>query len=437
MIGVYDKGYSDSTFIQDIKKYAGQETQVYEEQPGLQTCEIAIVHILTEDWKELIARYSCPGRVRVRVSTVGFTNTKSPSIENGVYTFHLVPSTENLKTEWKEILWGLSDKLTVDALVRGENPEGLGHFFVHKVQDYLPALTLLCEGYLAVHIEAKTCHTDIHQALDLMGWTTFRKSDRSKDLIQADLGDKKDNVQHPKWWLKVLEQESLYDNMKKEWEAAGGGEMPDTLNYLLNTIFEGKAVEPPKIVADAYCILVENKTRTVPSEWQTRRNKFNHDWLKNKFLNSFDDFVVQLKKPDPNILRVSEFLAEDFPDWVARRQDAQWIVNSFEDRMSPRRLLDSSPLNRSDGETKEWLGHLVHELWLSRYQVKSKAKESQDALVAIDKQYEKVASEVEQSKPIGLTKLIALHPQFCRLKKAYQELSKTLSDLPRYELHDR
>lgn len=171
------------------------------------------------------------------------------------------------------------------------------------------------------------------------------------------------------------------------------------------------------------------------SEWQTRRNKFNHDWLKNKFLNSFNDFIHQLQKRNPDLVRVSEFVAEDFPEWESHRRDAQWIVESFENKMSPQQLLNILSLNQCDKGTREWLGHLVHELWLSRYLVKEKLQDSQKALIEVNKMYEKLASELEQSIPIGLTKLISLRPQFCDLKANYEVLSKTLSDLPRYTSH--
>jgi hypothetical protein len=172
--------------------------------------------------------------------------------------------------------------------------------------------------------------------------------------------------------------------------------------------------------------------RTTPSDWQIRRHKFNHDWLKDKFLfNSFNGFTEQLQKRHPDLGRVSKFLVKDFPAWESRRQDAEWIVKSFEDRVSPRRLLDCSPLNRCDDETQKWLGDLVHGLWLSRYPVKSKAKESQDALEAVDKIYDEIAGELEQSsKPILLTTLICLRPQFCELRETFKALSKTLSNLP-------
>lgn len=431
MIGIYDKGHMDSTFGNKVRK-----TKVCTNLNELKDCELAIAHVYMKDWDRLIKEYSDPYSVRVRVSIGGFHGKPPPTIsENDVYVFHLVPSTDSLNAEWQEILCGLSDKATVESLVRGENPGGLRRFFVHEVQAYLAALTILCEGYLAVHSADIACHADISPALKLMKWTEFRNSARGRKLIQPDLSDKMSNVRQPEWWLKVFERESVHDEVRKEWADTTESELPATLNHLLEAICNGKAIPLPKIVADAYCVLARKNTITAPSDWQIRRSKFNHDWLKNKFLNSFNDFIEQLQKRDPDIARMSAFLEEDFPAWKLRQKEVQSIVQSFEDSMSPLRLLRCAPLNRCDVETQEWLGHLVHGLWLARYPVQRKAKQSQDALVAVNELYEKIAYELEQPKPIELTKLAALRPQFCELKATYQALSKVLSNLPRYEYY--
>ena len=196
MIGIYDKGLFDSTFMQDISECLEQQTTSCTELNELRNCEIAVVHVTSDYWNALINDYSCPDSVRIRVSTVGFSDPPAPTINNSnVYEFYLLPPTGDLEAEWKEILTGLSDREIVRALVRGENPNGLRHFFVHEVMEYLSALTVLCEGYLAVHAE----DTDISSVLDLMGWTEFRKSERGQNLIQQDLSDKKSVVQCPQW----------------------------------------------------------------------------------------------------------------------------------------------------------------------------------------------------------------------------------------------
>ena len=432
MLGIYDKGKKDSTFIRNVDKYAGQKSIVYTKLKDFQDVEIAITHIFDEDWITLIDKYSCPNSVRVRVSTAGFPDASLPTTtDNGVYVLYLVPSIDDLAVEWQEMLHCLSDKAIVASLVRGENPRGLKRFFLQDKQDYLSALTILCEGYLAVHAEHPNYHADIRPALDIMKWSEFRKSERGQALTRQNLTEKISRVQQPEWWLKIFGEESFYKRVKQEWESTTKGEMPKVLNALLKTILNGEAIVPPKIVANAYCVLKRKTRITITSQWQTQRNKLNHDWWKNEFFNSFDDFIVELKKTKPAATCVSDFLAKDFPAWKTRRQDAQWIVESFEDSMTPRRLLESSPLNRCDDETHAWLGNLVHGLWLTRYPVKRKVQESRDALAAVNRMYEKITRELEQARPIELTKLIALRPQFCRLIETYRSFSQTLSNLPR------
>ena len=437
MLGIYDKGRPNTRFIRNVQRYTRQETKACSELQDLQNCKIAIAHIFNEEWVSLINKYSPRCSVRVRASTAGFSGHLPPTINDCVSVFHLRSSTDHLNVEeWQEILAGLSDKAIVASLVRGENPNGLRRFFVHEIQGYLAAIGIFCEGYLAVHAEHPNCHADIRPALNLMKWSEFRNSNRSQALVEQNLDEKMNDVRQPAWWLRVFERKSFYNDINKEWETTIGQEMPDALKQLLETILCDKSVEP-QIAADAYYVLARIKTGTDPSEWQIRCNKLNHDWWKNRFLNSFDDFIVQLKKSKPAVTPVSEFLAKDFPAWKTLQQDAQWIVESFEDSMAPRRLLESSPLNRCDDETLAWLGNLVHGLWLTRYPVKRKVQESRDALAAVNRMYEKITRELEQSRPIELTKLIALRPQFCELKQTYRTFSKTLSNLPRYESHGR
>ena len=81
----------------------------------------------------------------------------------------------------------------------------------------------------------------------------------------------------------------------------GTEEIPTALSNLLEVIHKGDTVVPLKIVANAYCVLIKEKIETTPSEWPIRRKKFYHDWLKNRFLNSFDDFIEQLQKDNPGI----------------------------------------------------------------------------------------------------------------------------------------
>ena len=265
MIGIYNRGNNsiEGTFIENIAKCVEPQAAVLEKLCELKEHKIAIVHTSNDSWTQLINEFSSPGYVRIRVTVGGGFSDKAPRIdENGVYIFHLVSRAGELEAEdWKTILSGLSNKKVVDRLINHENPRGLRRFFVHEVQEHLSALTILCEGYLAVHAENTDCSEDISSALELMGWAKFQKSDRYSALIREDLSEQISIVRQRQWWPDVFEPASFDNDVKKEWEdTTGEEEIPSALNGLLKAIHEGDTVVPPKIVADAYCILVKKSS---------------------------------------------------------------------------------------------------------------------------------------------------------------------------------
>ena len=93
-----------------------------------------------------------------------------------------------------------------------------------------------------------------------MGWAEFQKSDRYSALIREDLSEQMSVVQGRQWWPDVFEPASFDNDVKKEWkDTTGEEEIPSALNGLLKAIHKRDTVVPPKIVADAYCILVKKK----------------------------------------------------------------------------------------------------------------------------------------------------------------------------------
>ena len=261
MIGIYDQGHKRilDTFIKSVKS---KKLEVCAKLSALRNHKFAIAHVSCEQWEDLITKYSDSSHVRIRVTIDGTPSNKPPiRYKNGVYIFHLVMQTGDLTAEdWKKILSGLSNSKVVGDLVNGGNPNELKRFFVHEVQEYLSALTILCEGYLAVHAEDTNCSEDISSALKLMRWSEFQKSDRYNALIREDLSEQISIVRRPQWWSDVFEPESFDNDVKKEWEdTTGTGEIPTALNDLLEAIHASDTVVPPKIVADAYCVLQKKK----------------------------------------------------------------------------------------------------------------------------------------------------------------------------------
>lgn len=114
------------------------------------------------------------------------------------------------------------------------------------------------------------------------------------------------------------------------------------------------------------------------SPWQSRRNRFNHDWLKNRLMPSLARYL--------NIRRglvQDDVFAEAFPafldsEWESHRGELFELLEQFEGSESPRRLFLRPPLAQSDDLTREWLGNLSHEIWISRNAVRSLVGDATD-----------------------------------------------------------
>lgn len=116
--------------------------------------------------------------------------------------------------------------------------------------EYLPALSILCQGYLALHAEDDGTQENVEPALKQMGW--------SDDLISddVDVRAKKHEVSDPEeeYWQVFNGTESI-DQVKEEWERDSMDGWGD-VESLLNDIEENRNLQP-ETVAAAYCALVK------------------------------------------------------------------------------------------------------------------------------------------------------------------------------------
>jgi hypothetical protein len=125
-----------------------------------------------------------------------------------------------------------------------------------KSVEVLSALSVLCQGYLAVHVEGyneqeeRWGPEEMSPALKQMGW--------SEDLMTIASDRKSDEVSDPGWWQVFDGEDDLIDQVEDEW---GDEEaLPEVLKELLTRIMEGTQLgdnDAHKIVADAYCKLAE------------------------------------------------------------------------------------------------------------------------------------------------------------------------------------
>ncbi|MEM8550690.1 MAG: hypothetical protein AAGF10_07860 [Verrucomicrobiota bacterium] len=163
--------------------------------------------------------------------------------------------------------------------------------------------------------------------------------------------------------------------------------------------------------------------------WEERRSIFSHDWLKNIYLNRLDGFIARLSSEQPNRSRLSEFLQEDFPQWATHRQEAQWLLNSFDYEMSPLRLFAKLPLSRCSPETQAWLGPLTHNLWRTRYAVCLRLDKGRKVWREVEEAYCALAEQLDDLATIDVSRLFNLLPDFRKLREACVRLGKALSVL--------
>lgn len=133
----------------------------------------------------------------------------------------------------------------------------------------LYALAILCQGYLAVHArkdDGGWGPKELVPALRQMGWLDFMDGP-GKSLLAGDLERRQSEVCRAGWWLELFELwkddcivpdkwEGLEESVKKEW-GKDTASLPEEVAGLLSALRDGDDVGDPKIVADAYCSIVE------------------------------------------------------------------------------------------------------------------------------------------------------------------------------------
>lgn len=168
------------------------------------------------------------------------------------------------------------------------------------------------------------------------------------------------------------------------------------------------------------------------NNWQKRRSEFNHDWLKLKYLNAMRSFIDRLETDDLSSPgRIQEFIKIDFPTWREHSTDAWWLVNNFEQEMSPKVLFNTVPLANCSDETKAWLVPLEHELWLSRCSVKKRIDNLSKLVECVDKGFVELSALIPAFDEYYVENLKAELPKWKKFAGACFELSNCLSEFPR------
>ena len=166
------------------------------------------------------------------------------------------------------------------------------------------------------------------------------------------------------------------------------------------------------------------------SGWQERRCKLNHDWLVNTFLNRLQAFLGRLRSSGSEPEDLRRFLVEDWGTWTPRRECAEALLDDFENEMSPRTLLDSTPLSRIPELTRTRLGEAVHELWFARTAARELVEVGRTRLAAAQLIFLEISDELGDLEKTNLSTLPSHIDSFGRFLAACRDFSRALSVLP-------
>ena len=166
--------------------------------------------------------------------------------------------------------------------------------------------------------------------------------------------------------------------------------------------------------------------------WQARRSSLNHDWLKNEYVQALGRWrrVLDNEIEDPELEK--RFLGEVLPCWEYHVDQAVALTSDFEGQMSPRALFAQEPLARCDAATRDWLGDLVHALWLAREPVRRWVDEAKGHVADATAAYASLKKELGRCKdPHSVAAGRRCQQEFMQFRQACLKLAAAIERFPR------
>lgn len=165
-------------------------------------------------------------------------------------------------------------------------------------------------------------------------------------------------------------------------------------------------------------------------DWERRRTALNHAWLKNEFTRHLRAFVARLEAPTPDLARLEEFLAEDWPKWAANGPRLEGLLASAESALSPRQLFDWPPLSRCRPETKAWLSGIVHASWLARTSLRQRLARVSTSFADADRRYHALDARLSSIRTCDVELLRSETSSLREFDAAVTRLSDRIRELP-------
>lgn len=317
------------------------------------------------------------------------------------------------------------------------------------VAQFLPALSILCQGYLAAHAdpltgkpdlpEAHPAYRDCCQALHALNWLELVKQqslelatlptilceESTRKALQAAVNEG--------YWWKDCAIAELVKGIHAEWGAPTGRGWAHVME-LLDNIKQNQL--SPTTVARAYLAVKQRlgsaaKILDIIPQWQQRRNEFSHIWLKKQYLLALGAWLNLLDGhvDDPEFERA--FVPEVLAQWQWASQTAAELSGSFAQEMSPRNLFDAPPLAGCSAGTRQWLAPLLESLWRVHYQVDQLVADAKTRIAEADAAYTRLQDALRGEAEIcSAVALRHLRPLFTEFRNGCQQVAKAIERFP-------
>lgn len=167
------------------------------------------------------------------------------------------------------------------------------------------------------------------------------------------------------------------------------------------------------------------------TDWQKRRSRFNHDWLKNQLIPKLGMWINILDDEIEDDDFVDTFVDTVLSSVEPHLNEALLLPADFVNEMSPRIFLNYHPLSDLDDQEKTLLGDLIHHLWLERYSVLGLVDDATTAAKATIEAYSCLQNALASCSDVRDINLLRLYrDQFATLLNACRLLSKAIEKFP-------
>jgi hypothetical protein len=166
------------------------------------------------------------------------------------------------------------------------------------------------------------------------------------------------------------------------------------------------------------------------TDWQSRRNRFNHDWLKNRFLLALGKLINVLDDRIEDDEFLASFVGGGIKVWEAEYPEVLALIECFSAKMSPKVLFDRPPMSLWPKE-KTWLPTVVDVMWRNRVRADELVQSARESATSANEAYLRLRSEWgAESDRMSVERLRQSRVRVVAFRDDCQELARAIEKFP-------